>query len=65
MNCLNNNEISDISPLLHIPGLTSGYGKHVYLRNNPLSDNSVHVYLPELKALNPHLRIDYTETQKN
>jgi len=42
------NPISDISPLLDNPGL--GEGDDVILVNNPLSEESVNVYIPELEA---------------
>jgi Leucine-rich repeat (LRR) protein len=45
---LNDNQTSDISPLVDNTGL--GEGDTVYLQNNPLSEESVNVYIPELEA---------------
>jgi uncharacterized repeat protein (TIGR02543 family) len=45
---LMNNQISDISPLLDNPGL--GDGDDVILVNNPLSEESVNVHIPELET---------------
>lgn len=42
------NEIDNISSLVQNEGL--GEGDAVYLRGNPLSWNSIHVYIPELRA---------------
>jgi hypothetical protein len=42
------NPISDISPLVDNPGL--GEGDDVILVNNPLSEESINVYIPELEA---------------
>jgi len=45
---LNNNQISDIEPLVNNQGL--GQGDTVDLRSNPLSDTSIHTYIPQLQA---------------
>jgi Leucine-rich repeat (LRR) protein len=45
---LNYNQISDVSPLLENVGL--GTGDYVYLTENPLSDDSINTYIPELEA---------------
>jgi len=45
---LHSNQISDISPLVNNPAL--GQGDHVSLGDNPLSSDSIEVYLPELRA---------------
>jgi Leucine-rich repeat (LRR) protein len=45
---LSDNQISDISPLVHNEGL--GTGDHIYLERNPLSSDSVNIYIPELRA---------------
>jgi len=42
------NPLSDISPLVDNPGL--GGGDTVILVNNPLSEESINVYIPELEA---------------
>jgi hypothetical protein len=42
------NPLSDISPLVDNPGL--GEGDDVILVNNPLSEESINVYIPELEA---------------
>jgi len=42
------NQISDVSPLIANPGL--GQGDHIDLSSNPLSDQSVNEYIPELEA---------------
>lgn len=42
------NQISDISPLVENPGL--GPGDRVYLTGNPLSPDSINVYIPQLQA---------------
>jgi len=44
---LHNNQITDISPLLSNDGL--GNGDVVDLRDNPLSANSVNLYIPQLR----------------
>ena len=44
---LSYNQISDISPLVSNMGI--GDGDNVYLGNNPLSDTSCAVYIPELE----------------
>jgi hypothetical protein len=45
---LRGNEISDISPLVHNEGL--GEGDAIYLQGNPLSWDSINVYIPELRG---------------
>jgi hypothetical protein len=45
---LDSNQISNISPLAQNEGF--GGGDAIYLRGNPLSWNSVNVYIPELKG---------------
>ncbi len=45
---LYSNQISDIYPLVENQGL--GEGDYVDLRNNPLSEESINEYIPELKA---------------
>jgi Leucine-rich repeat (LRR) protein len=45
---LQNNEITDIYPIVQNGGL--GTGDRVYLGGNPLSVNSINVYIPELAA---------------
>ena len=45
---LNQNQISDISPLVQNAGL--GTGDEVYLEVNPLSSDSINVYIPQLEA---------------
>ena len=45
---LNNNQVSDISPLVNNPGLSQG--DEVYLSNNPLSSTSRNTYIPQLRA---------------
>jgi hypothetical protein len=45
---LSHKPISDISPLVDNPGLGEGDG--VILVNNPLSEESINVYIPELEA---------------
>ena len=42
------NQISDIKPLVDNTGLSNG--DQVYLEDNPLSDTSIEVYIPQLKA---------------
>jgi len=42
------NQISDISPLVDNPGL--GDGELVWLNNNPLSDDSINIYIPQLET---------------
>jgi len=42
------NPLSDISPLVDNPGL--GEGDDVILVNNPLSEESINIYIPELEA---------------
>ncbi|MFC2042380.1 leucine-rich repeat domain-containing protein [Chloroflexota bacterium] len=44
---LNDNQIIDISPLLSIKELSGG--DRIYLRNNPLNDLSMDIYIPQLK----------------
>jgi uncharacterized repeat protein (TIGR02543 family) len=43
------NQIGDISPLVQNEGL-GGEGDAVYLRGNPLSWNSINVYIPEIRG---------------
>ncbi len=45
---LSGNQIADISPLVDNPGMDSG--DTVYLSDNPLSETSINVYIPELEA---------------
>jgi hypothetical protein len=45
---LDSNEISDVSPLVDNLGL--GEGDSVILIYNPLSDDSINIYIPELEA---------------
>ena len=45
---LTDNQISDISPLVDNPGL--GEGDLVWLINNPLSDDSINIYIPQLRT---------------
>ena len=45
---LGDNQISDISPLVDNLGL--GGGDYVDVRYNPLSDDSINIYIPELEA---------------
>jgi hypothetical protein len=45
---LSDNQISDIEPLVNNPGLSRG--DEVDLWNNPLSDNSINIYIPQLQA---------------
>lgn len=45
---LTNNQVVDIKPLVDNSGIT--YGDQVWLTNNPLSDSSINVYIPELEA---------------
>jgi large repetitive protein len=45
---LDGNQISDIYPLVDNDGL--GVGDRVFLEGNPLSDDSLTVYIPELEA---------------
>jgi Leucine-rich repeat (LRR) protein len=45
---LNDNHISDISPLVNNEGLSRGY--EVYLQGNPLSQQSINEYIPQLEA---------------
>ncbi len=45
---LDNNMISDVSPLVENRGISRG--DIVYLRNNPLNDKSLNVYIPQLEA---------------
>jgi Leucine-rich repeat (LRR) protein len=46
--CLSSNQISDISPLVQNEGL--GAGDEVTLSSNPLSSDSINIYIPELEA---------------
>jgi len=45
---LDGNQISDIAPLVENEGLT--VGDEVYLADNPLSDDSINIYIPQLEA---------------
>jgi Leucine-rich repeat (LRR) protein len=45
---LGDNQISDIYPLVQNDGL--GEGDVVYLWGNPLSYDSINIYIPELQA---------------
>lgn len=49
---LNSNQITDISPLVKNTSL--GQGDHVFLAGNPLSADSVDVYLPQLRSRGMH-----------
>jgi Leucine-rich repeat (LRR) protein len=42
------NQISDISPLVQNEGL--GTGDHIHLQRNPLSSDSINIYIPQLRA---------------
>ena len=42
------NQISDISPLVQNEGLAEG--DMVYLQQNPLSSDSINLYIPQLEA---------------
>jgi len=44
---LYSNQIRDISPLVDNPGL--GVGDLVSLKDNPLSPDSIDIYLPQLR----------------
>jgi hypothetical protein len=46
--CLSSNQISDISPLVQNEGL--GTGDEVTLSSNPLSSDSINIYIPQLEA---------------
>lgn len=45
---LDGTQISDISPLVQNGGLSTG--DYVYLSGNPLSSDSINIYIPELQA---------------
>ena len=45
---LDTNQISDIYPLVDNPGL--GEGDAIYLHYNPLSSDSINIYIPQLEA---------------
>ena len=45
---LDGNQISDISPLVQNVGLSTG--DHVFLSGNPLSSDSINIYIPELQT---------------
>jgi hypothetical protein len=45
---LDDNQITDIDPLVQNEGL--GGGDEVYLRSNPLSSDSINIYIPQLRA---------------
>jgi hypothetical protein len=42
------NQIGDISPLVDNEGLSTG--DEVYLSENPLSPDSINIYIPQLEA---------------
>ena len=42
------NQISDISPLVDNEGISAG--DEVYLSDNPLSSDSINIYIPQLQA---------------
>jgi len=44
---LDDNQITDIAPLVANTGLDEG--NTVYIRNNPLSEESVSVHIPQLE----------------
>lgn len=48
------NQISDISPLTQLTNL-----RYVDLGGNPLSDDSINVYIPQIQANNPGVNITY------
>jgi len=45
---LRRNQTSDIAPLVDNEGLSEG--DQVYLSGNPLSSDSINIYIPELEA---------------
>jgi len=45
---IDGNQIGDIEPLVRNPGLSAG--DIIYLRDNPLSSDSINIYIPELEA---------------
>jgi len=45
---LQNNDISDVYPLVENEGL--GTGDIVHLNGNPLSEHSIDTYIPELES---------------
>jgi internalin A len=45
---LQRNQISDISPLVDNEGISAG--DEVYLSDNPLSSDSIKIYIPQLQA---------------
>ena len=45
---LDGNQISDISPLVQNEGL--GTGDYINLLSNPLSSDSINIYIPQLEA---------------
>jgi len=50
---LGSNQISDISPLVDNEGLSEG--DEVYLQENPLSQQSISEYIPQLEARGVHV----------
>jgi len=50
------NQISDISPLLQNGGL--GAGDHIDIRSNPLSCDSIYIYIPQLQARQVSIQYD-------
>ena len=52
---LSDNQISDITPLVDNRGL--GEGDYVFLENNPLSSDSINIYIPQLEAKG--VNVDY------
>jgi len=51
---LDDNEISDISPLVENQGLSEQ--DYIHLQGNPLSSDSVSIYVPELEARGVRVR---------
>ena len=49
------NQISDISPLVQNEGL--GSGDYIDLLDNPLSSDSINIYIPQLQAR--EVTVDY------
>ena len=45
---LDSNQIIDIKPLVNNPGLSDE--DDVYLENNPLSETSISIYIPQLES---------------
>jgi Leucine-rich repeat (LRR) protein len=52
---LHNNQISDISPLVDNEGISEG--DTVDLDENPLSSDSINIYIPQLEARG--VNVDY------